>query len=59
MYDYATVTKQNQTIQVIQENTEAIEKLNTTVTQTGIILASFMAIMLLERFVKVCTGGKW
>lgn len=59
MYDYATVTKQNQTIQVIEDNTEAVEKLNTTVTQTGMILASLIAIILIEKFVKVCTGGKW
>lgn len=58
MYDYATVTKQNQIIEVIEDNTQAINTLNGTIIQTGIIIASLISIILIKSFVKICVGGR-
>lgn len=58
MYDYATVTKQNQIIGILNETNANIETLNTTIKQTGLTVAVLIAIILIKSFVNVMTGRR-
>lgn len=58
MYDYATVTKQNQIIGILNETNTNIETLNTTIKQTGLTVAVLIAIILIKSFVNVMTGRR-
>lgn len=59
MYDYATITKQNQIIGQIQTTNENIQELTTTIKEQGIMIGLLIAIIIIEKLVKVLVGGRW
>lgn len=58
MYDYATQTLQRQEISELQEINNKIETLNTSINQTGLLLATLITIILIKELIKKCLGGK-
>lgn len=58
MYDYATQNLQRQQITELQQVNDNIETLNTTINNTGILLASLITIILIKELIKKCLGGK-
>lgn len=58
MYDYATQNLQRQQITELQQVNDNLEILNTTINNTGILLASLITIILIKELIKKCLGGK-
>ena len=62
MYDYATITKQNQIIQEIQiTNTNIvteIEETNRVIREQTAIMGILIAVILIQSLVTTCFGGK-
>lgn len=58
MYDHATTTLQQQTIQAINENTTKIETLNETIKTTTTTITIILTIMLIKTLITKCLGGK-
>lgn len=59
MYDYATSNKQTQIINQIEQTNENLNEINLTIKETGILIGALITIMIIEKIVKVCTGGRW
>lgn len=62
MYDYATVTKQNQIIAQIQEtNTNIVTEIETTnqiIREQTAIMGILIAVILIQSLITTCFGGK-
>lgn len=65
MYDYATITKQNEIITEIQNTNENIETLTDEINKTnqkieasGTLIALLLCIWLLKSFIEIITGLK-
>lgn len=59
MYDYATQAKQTQILTQIGEVNNNIEELTITIKEQAIMIGLLMSIIIIEKLVKVLTGGKW
>lgn len=59
MYDYATATKQNQILTQIEQTNENIENMTLTIKEQGLMICVLITIIIIEKIVKICTGGRW
>lgn len=58
MYDYATQTLQNRTIQEIQTTNTKIDNLSDTINYNTTLLATILITMLIRKLIIKCLGGK-